>query len=183
MKEETFIMVSLKDEKSKQLATAISNDTCRKILDYLANKEASESELSKKLNIPISTVSYNIKLLLDNGIIQSKEFVWSEKGKKIDIYTLAKKLIIIAPKEITGLSDQLKTLFPVALISAISTGIIYYLNKPIQVSDFVMAKSEIASSAPVIKPIIQSNLYLYFLFGAIIAILSYFIINLIRRKK
>lgn len=183
MKEETFIMVSLKDEKSKQLATAISNDTCRKILNCLANKEASESELSKKLNIPISTIDYNIKLLLDNGIIQSKEFVWSEKGKKVDIYTLAKKLIIIAPKELAGLSDQLKTLFPVALISMISTGIIYYLNKPVEIiRGNLKAEAMLSASAPVIEQTSQ-NPYLYFLFGAIIAILSYFIINLIRRKK
>src|SRR3989344_1770163 len=96
-KHETFIMVSLEEEKAKKLAEVISNNTSRKILDHLAKKEASESELAKELSLPISTVHYNIQLLLKTNLVQSKEFTWSDKGKEINIYTLSKKYIIIAP--------------------------------------------------------------------------------------
>ncbi len=50
-----FILLSMEDEKIKKISNVISNDSCRKILDYLANKEATESELASKLSIPIST--------------------------------------------------------------------------------------------------------------------------------
>ena len=49
MVKEKFLLVSLNESKSKDLAQAISNESCRKILDYLADKEASESELAEKL--------------------------------------------------------------------------------------------------------------------------------------
>ena len=73
--EEAFIQVSLNDQKSKELAQVISNNTCRKILNYLTNKESTESQLSKILTIPISTVHYNIQLLLKTGLVKSTEFV------------------------------------------------------------------------------------------------------------
>ena len=42
--EETFILLSLEEQQSKELAQVISNETARKILDYLGKKnEASES--------------------------------------------------------------------------------------------------------------------------------------------
>jgi len=65
MTEESFMLVSLKESKAKKLAEVIGNDTCRKILDFLASKKsATETEISKDLNIPISTVHYNLKHLL-----------------------------------------------------------------------------------------------------------------------
>ena len=56
-KREKFVLVSLKEEKSKELAQVISNETSRKILDYLSEKDASESEIAKKLKISQPAVS------------------------------------------------------------------------------------------------------------------------------
>ena len=64
MPKQKFILVSLKEEESKRLAQIMSNDTSRKILDYLAEKEATESDLAEKLGIPISTVHYNLQALV-----------------------------------------------------------------------------------------------------------------------
>ena len=69
MAKEKFLLVSLSENKAKQLSQAISNESCRKILDYLADKEATESELAKKLEIPISTVHYNLQQLQKAGLI------------------------------------------------------------------------------------------------------------------
>ncbi|MBI2647319.1 hypothetical protein HYW99_02480, partial [Candidatus Woesearchaeota archaeon] len=41
-----FLLLSLEDTKIKKVSNVISNDSCRKILDYLSNKSATESELS-----------------------------------------------------------------------------------------------------------------------------------------
>ena len=112
-----FIMVSLDEEKAKKLAEVISNDTARKILDYLSEKnEATASEISKDLNVPISTVDYNMRNLIENGLVESKEFRWSPKGRQMDIYKLANKHIIISPKKYSEFKETLKKILPVAVI-------------------------------------------------------------------
>ncbi len=113
-----FLLVSLEEDKAKKLAQVISNDTCRKILDYLAKKEATETELAEQLNIPISTVHYNLKQLSESGLVTAEEFHYSKKGREINHYSLANKYIIIAPKSGEGIPSKLKTLLPVTLIIA-----------------------------------------------------------------
>jgi DNA-binding transcriptional ArsR family regulator len=120
MKKEPFLLVSLEENESEKLAQVISNKTSRKILDHLSKEEsATESDISKKLSIPISTVHYNIQALMKANLLEAEEFHYSEKGKEVLHYSLANKLIIIAPKKTSaeGFKDKLKALFPVALIS------------------------------------------------------------------
>ena len=64
MTKEKFLLVSLQEDKAKKLAQVVTNDNCRRILDYLADREATETDLAKKLNLPISTVHYNLKQLV-----------------------------------------------------------------------------------------------------------------------
>ena len=48
MAKNKFLLVNLQQSEAKKLAQVISNDTSRKILDYLSDKSATESELAKK---------------------------------------------------------------------------------------------------------------------------------------
>lgn len=99
MSKEKFVLVSLKEDKAKELAKVIANESCRRILDYLAeNNDATETQLAEKLSFPISTVHYNLKHLLAGGLITADEYHYSEKGKEVNHYKLANKYIIIAPK-------------------------------------------------------------------------------------
>jgi len=129
MPKEKFVLVSLKEDKAKQLAQIIANESCRKILDYLAEKEATETELAEKLNIPISTVHYNLKHLIEGGLITAEEFHYSEKGKEVNHYKLANKYIIIAPKTTFGIKEKLKTVLPVALLIGAGAGFIQLFSK------------------------------------------------------
>lgn len=184
---EKFILVNLKEEKSKKLAEVISNKTSRKILDYLSEKEASETEISKALNLPISTAHYNIQSLLDNGLIKTDEFYWSKKGNKINIYAIAKKLIIIAPKGSESIKNKLKSIIPVALISIAAAGLIrlfssdifkklpLLLEKEVQYS-YSMGEDTLATSALEVINVVP-NYALWFLFGAIFAIIVYLVWN------
>lgn len=94
-----FLLLSLDDTKIKKVSNAVSNDSSRKILGYLSNKEATESELADKLQIPISTVHYNIQQLMEAGLVNAKEFHYSKKGKEVIHYKLTNKYIIIAHKK------------------------------------------------------------------------------------
>lgn len=125
---EKYLLFSLEDEESRKLGEVISNPTCKKIVNLLAEKELSQKDIAQELKIPLNTVEYNIKKLLEAGIIEkTKNFFWSVKGKKIETYKVANKLIVISPKK-SNVYNKLKGIIPVLLICAILTLIIagYY---------------------------------------------------------
>ena len=125
MAKQSFLLVSLKENKAKELAQVISNDSCRRILDYLAEKEHStETEIAQRLALPISTVHYNLQQLMKSGIITVDEFHYSEKGREINHYKLANKYIIIAPSSTYGIKEKLKAILPVSLLALVGAGII-----------------------------------------------------------
>jgi len=130
MARESFLVVSLKESKTKKLAQAITNDTSLKILDYLANNErATETELARALKAPISTIHYNLQALLDTKMVKWNEFHYSEKGKEVKHYTLANKYILIAPAHDTGIRDRLKSILPISAIILAATAVIQFASK------------------------------------------------------
>ncbi|MFH1641807.1 MAG: helix-turn-helix domain-containing protein [Nanoarchaeota archaeon] len=143
MPKNPFLLVSLKENKAKELAQVISNPSCRQILDYLANNEdATETDLSKKLNIPISTVHYNIKHLLSAGLVLADEYHYSEKGKEVNHYKLANKYIIIAPRSTYGIKEKLRSILPVSILALASAGLIQMYNS------FKAATFKVMEAAP-----------------------------------
>jgi DNA-binding transcriptional ArsR family regulator len=96
--DDKHIMVSLGDEKAKAVAEVIGNKTCNKILDFLAENEATVSDISEKLKMPLNTVDYNIKKLIKAGLIEKASHWWSVKGKKMPTYRVSNRQIIISPK-------------------------------------------------------------------------------------
>lgn len=144
-KKETFLMVSLEEEEAKKLAQVISNDSCRKILDYLSNSKATESELAEKLNIPISTVHYNLKHLVESKLVEAEEFHYSQKGKEVLHYSIANKYVIIAPKAASeGIMNKLRSIIP-------AIGIIGALSIIIQYSSGLIGNSANYAAGPMMK--------------------------------
>ena len=203
---EKFLLVSLKESQAKQLAQTISNETARKILDFLADKEATESELAKKLELPISTVHYNIQQLQKGGLVVSEEYHYSQKGKEINHYKLANKYIIIAPKSTYGIKEKLKSVLPVALIAAAGAGLIQLFSgkfdrfAAVQVPRAgMMAEEAVIEAAPALAdaapkaaeavvaetaPLAAvSSIALWFFIGAAAAIILYLLIDWIRNRK
>jgi DNA-binding transcriptional ArsR family regulator len=129
MADKKFLMLSLEEKETKKVANVISNESCRKIVDYLATKEATASELSEKLAIPLSTITYNIQQLVDTGLVSANEFHYSKKGKEVLHYKLANKYIIITPKAVTGVKDKLRKILPIAFISAGAAGIVQLVHQ------------------------------------------------------
>ena len=114
--EKKYVMVSIDDEKSKDMAKVISNATARKVLDLLSSKDKlSAKQIAKNLGLRLNTVMYNLKALKKQGLIKVSDFGWSEKGKKVDMYSLAQKIVVIAPKGF-DYQEVLKKIIPVALV-------------------------------------------------------------------
>ncbi len=200
MAKKNFILLSMEDDKIKKISNVISNESCRKILDYLADREATETELAEKLQIPISTVHYNLQQLMETGLVSAEEYHYSPKGKEVNHYRLANKYIIIAPKKTYGIKEKLRSILPVALIAAGAAGIIQLVQKFPATRTFaaqdMLAKSMIAereiASAPamaqaadavqiVVSPL-WKNIALWFFIGAVFALLVYFMISWYRRE-
>jgi len=187
-KKDTFLLVSLEEENAKKLAQVITNESCRQILDLLSQKSATETEISKELNLPISTVHYNLQQLLKSKLVDAKEYHYSEKGKEVLHYSIANKYIIIAPKNATeSIKDKLMKLIPVAFfISAATLGISIFSKNSPQVAmkaTPMLAGEKTYTSAT--EPIIQSTaqpIWLWFLVGSLFALFIFYFINLIYKK-
>jgi DNA-binding transcriptional ArsR family regulator len=188
-----FVLVDINDDKSKQLATNLSNETSRKILDYLGGiNEASETSIAEKLNLSLSTVHYNLQHLRQAGLVEVKQFSWSKKGKKIEYYRIAEKLIIIAPKSSDKVSilKKLSELTPVILFSLAGSALVYMLTRPVMnIQREVFTGSKMAEESLSISAVPQASSLLtfsqahWFLFGALSAIILFALIIILRRNK
>ncbi len=153
-KNQNFLLVSLEEDKAKKLAQVIANETCRKILEFLTKKECTETELSKELKVPISTVHYNLKLLAESGLVVVNEYHYSEKGREVNHYSLANKYIIIAPKTAEKLPSGFKNLLPVTLIIAAGAAFLKVFVDNIQ--PYSLAQT---SAMPLAKEMTESAMY------------------------
>jgi len=95
---EKNIVVSIDDARLKDISEVLANKSCLKILDLFAEKNASVSDVAESLKIPLNTADYNVKKLVKAGLIEKESHWWSVKGKKIPIYKISNKKIIISPK-------------------------------------------------------------------------------------
>ncbi|MFA5174064.1 MAG: beta-propeller domain-containing protein [Candidatus Pacearchaeota archaeon] len=164
MTDEKFILTSLDDENSKAIAEVLGNKTCKKIMDYLADvNEASEQDIAKAISIPINTAEYNLNKLIKSGLVEkTKNFFWSVKGKKIPMYKLARKHIIISPRSRKPDMNLLKTILPVIGVALILVLAAIYLipnnpqinnsndlkqfNSQTELNDFLEKNAEIQST-------------------------------------
>lgn len=191
-----FLLISLEDNKAKKIAEVLNNDTSRKILDFLSKKEATESDISKELAIPMSTVHYNLKILQEANLVVVEEFHYSQKGKEINHYSLANKYIIITPKaDQSNFMEALKKIIPIAIITAGVAGIMQLINYTSKatagLSDasaqygakmMAVAPTTTVTSAEVSRPLLQSNAVAWFLIGGIAVIVIYFVYELVKKK-
>ncbi len=108
------ISIDLDDPRTTQVAEALANKTCVKIIGLIAEDELREVDIANKLNLPLNTVEYNLKKLINSGLIEkSSNFFWSVKGKKTPVYRVANRRIVISPKRIV------KGVIPAVLLSGV----------------------------------------------------------------
>lgn len=135
---EKYIMFDLNDSRSDKIAEVMSNKTCKKILNLIAEKELSESEIASELSLPLNTVDYNIKNLVEAGMIEpAKNVLWSVKGRRVLKYRVSNKKIVISPK------SMFKGVIPAILL----TGVAAYFVKMITTNNFISGSNRLSDSA------------------------------------
>ena len=208
MADNSFVLMSLKEDKVKKMTQVLNNDTCRKILDYLSNNErATATEISKKLKLAMSTVHYNLKQLSDNGLVTSDEYHYSEKGKEVIHYGLANKYIIIAPKEDKSVMDKLKGFLPITLITAGAGALLYLIETQwqkimniipfqkqmltqeiasdmmIRANDYAEPMMAMTETIPIAEPTTSMLIAPWFIAGAVFTILIMVAYDLSKKNK
>ncbi|MBI2043396.1 beta-propeller domain-containing protein [Candidatus Pacearchaeota archaeon] len=114
-----FDLIDFGEDKAKDIAEIMSNKTCRKMLDFLKEKEATETEISERLDMALSTVHYNLQKLVKAKLVDIKDFYWSPKGNKVHIYKAINKTLIITHKKSVYLENKLKMILPLIIIASL----------------------------------------------------------------
>lgn len=109
-----YLMLDLNDPRSNAIAEILSNKTAKRIVGLLVEKELSQTELSQQLKLPASTVDYNMKKLVASGLVEQTRALWSSKGKKVPVYRVSEKKIVISPKTMT------RGVIPAVLVSLVA---------------------------------------------------------------
>ncbi len=204
-KKDAFLLVSLEDDKAKKLASVIGNESCRKIIDYLAGKDdATETELSERLSIPISTVHYNIQQLQHSGLVIAENFHYSAKGREVLHYKLANRYIVIAPKTTESLPSKLKKILPVLAIVAAagvaiqifntlkeavfgsygsSFGVVQHTTEKAAAPAMLEASARTADAAGQAVQAAQPNVAVWFAAGALFALFVYIVYDFAKEKR
>lgn len=153
MTDDKFILMNMGDERAADIAEVLKNKTCKKILEFLAEtKEASEQDIAKALGIPLNTVEYNINKLVKSGLVEkAKNFFWSVKGRKIEMFKLAKKHIIISPIQKRPNMNALRTILPAVLIALAFVVLIFVVFPEIE-------EKFGGTNISIVKPTIESQL-------------------------
>jgi len=191
----------------------MSNDTARNVLEAIASNPLSASQIAEKLDIPLSTVQYNLDKLNDAGLVKVARTKHSEKMKPVKIYAPQRKFVVIVPEKTDrkNVIATLKRYLTVIFFAVAGSGMIEFLaikmKGPIgEVTRSVTPVEEGRPLGPVPAPtpmpeIVPSPIPapkgigldfgfdifahpgLWFLFGCLFVILAVFLIDYLGRKK
>lgn len=121
------MFVSLKNEEAQQVTKVLSNPTAKKIMEYLStHTKATETSLSKKLRLPLSTVHYTLAQLTKSKLVTIEEFHYSQKGREVQHYSLANQFIVFTPHPVWDIREKLSQVLPMV---ALAGGISYWIQQ------------------------------------------------------
>ncbi|MAG20251.1 hypothetical protein CL618_02355, partial [archaeon] len=155
--------------------------------DYLSDKEGTETEISRELKIPMSTVHYNIQQLIKAGLVKNEEYEYSEKGREVNFYKLAKKMIIIGTDDVKLFKKDIVKILPVGLIGVIAGGLMYWFSRVSVVMEAAplagdMLKGSFAESRLVSETVLGNFNYLWFIYGVLFYMVLFLVYSYVLNK-
>lgn len=198
MKTDKIISMDLNDSRMKYISEIFGSESCKKILNLLAEKELTETDIARELKMPLNSIDYNVKKLVKAGLIESGSHWWSVKGKKMPSYRVSDKQIVISPKRISSSVLLIPALLVGGLISLTIKKVIEF-NSYVPETNLFMAKSAVASAsyasdvpAVISQQVAEKTSFIgsipgweWFLIGIWSGILIFFVFNYFieRRRK
>ncbi|MCL7415516.1 MAG: helix-turn-helix domain-containing protein [ANME-2 cluster archaeon] len=125
------LMVIPLGKESKKITQVITNDTARQVMELLADQSMSVSDIAHKLDVPLTTIKYNIENLVDVGLAKVERIKYSEKGRQVKVYGPVRKLIVVVPESTdnASIADMLKKYLGVLLAAVFASGIVEVLTR------------------------------------------------------
>lgn len=147
---ENVLVLEPGDERAQKIAKAMGSPTAGEILQLLAEKPQSLTDITERLGLPMNTAKYHIENLLDAGVISVADTKYSVKGRTVKIYTLTDQLLIVAPRrsDIRALLTKYAALFGVVVVATLGITAVVPLLSP-QAGNTAMA---LAAPAPTAAP-------------------------------
>ena len=160
--EEKLLILPLGDE-SKKITQVISNDTARQIIGLLADAPLSASDIAQSLQIPLTTIAYNLENLESVGLIKVDKIKYSEKGREVKIYAPVRKLIVLLPEKTDrkSVGDMLRKYLGVILAAVFASGLIEFFMRSIRRNADEMQVAIDSYSLPVASKAIQAPAITY----------------------
>lgn len=97
MEQGSRVLVLPVNGESRKITQILSNETSLKILELLGEKSMSATNIAEELNLPLTTVKYNLDSLVESDLIKVTQIKWSQKGRQVKIYESVEKLIVLVP--------------------------------------------------------------------------------------
>lgn len=118
-------------KESKKITQVITNDTAREIMELLAEDSMSASDIAAQLDVPLTTIKYNLENLVDVGLIKIKRIKYSEKGRRVKVYAPIRKLIVLVPEKTdsTAVMDVLKKYLGVIFAAVFASGLVEMITR------------------------------------------------------
>jgi DNA-binding transcriptional ArsR family regulator len=118
---DNVIILEPGDERAQKISKAMASQTASDILQLLAESQKSLTEITDRLDIPLTTAKYHIENLLEAGLITVADTKYSVKGREIKIYAVTNQLLIVAPRQSNVRSLLLKyaSLFGIVLFGSL----------------------------------------------------------------
>jgi DNA-binding transcriptional ArsR family regulator len=113
-------------EESKKITQVISNDTARQVIELLADAPLSASDIAERLQVPLTTIAYNLENLEDVGLVRIERIKYSEKGREVKIYAPVRKLIVVVPEKTDrkSVADVIRKYLGVILAAVLASSFI-----------------------------------------------------------
>ncbi|WP_456420465.1 ArsR/SmtB family transcription factor [Thermococcus sp.] len=104
-----YDVLDITDKRARELAQILANDKAVAILKVLQERELSISEISRELNMAISTVSYHIDKMLRVGLVEVSGKKYGKRLQEVKLYRASNRPILLLPSPIE--SEKKRHLF------------------------------------------------------------------------
>ncbi len=100
-------------------------------MELLAENSMSASDIAAQLDVPLTTIKYNLENLVDVGLIKIKRIKYSEKGRRVKVYAPIRKLIVLVPEKTdsTAVMDVLKKYLGVIFAAVFASGLVEMITR------------------------------------------------------
>lgn len=139
---ENVLVLEPGDERAQKIAKAMGSPTAGEILQLLAEKPQSLTDITERLSLPMNTAKYHVENLLDAGVISVADTKYSVKGRTVKIYTLTDQLLIVAPRrsDIRALLTKYAALFGIVAVASLGiSSLLPLLSSPGEINGMAFA--------------------------------------------